>query len=40
MGYSRCIMADFLNGVISRIFGAFWSGSLQATTVNDFWDGF
>ena len=36
MGYSRCMMADFQNGLISRIFGAFWSGFLQGTTVNDF----
>ena len=26
MGYSLCIMVDFQNGVISRIFGVFWSG--------------
>ena len=24
MGYSLCIMVDFQNGVISRIFGVFW----------------
>ena len=28
MGYSLCIMADFQNGLISRIFGVFWSGFL------------
>ena len=26
MGYSLCRKADFQNGLISRIFGAFWSG--------------
>ena len=26
MGYSLGMMADFQNGLISRIFGAFWSG--------------
>ena len=36
MGYRLCMMADFQNGVISRIFGVFWSGFLQATTVHDF----
>ena len=25
-GYSLCMMADFQNGLISRIFSAFWSG--------------
>ena len=25
MGYSLCTMADCQNGVISRIFGVFWS---------------
>ena len=35
MGYSLCMMADFQNGLISRIFGAFWSGFLQRTTLND-----
>ena len=34
MGYRLCMMADFENGLISRIFGAFWSGFLQRTTVN------
>ena len=36
MGYSLCMMADFLNFVISRIFGVFWIGVLQRTTVNSF----
>ena len=39
MGYSVCIMADFQNGLISRIFGVFWSGFLQRTTVNDLYNG-
>ena len=36
MGYSLCIMADFQNGLISRIFGFFYRGFLHITTVNDF----
>ena len=35
MGYSLCMMADFQNGLISRIFGVFWSGFLNRATVND-----
>ena len=35
MGYSLCMMADFQNALISPIFGAFWSGFLHRTTVND-----
>ena len=35
MGYSLCVMADFENALISRIFVVFWSGFLQRTTVND-----
>ena len=35
MGYSLWMMADFQNGLISRIFGVFWSGFLQRTTLND-----
>ena len=35
MGYSLCMMADFENNLISRIFGVFWSGFLQRTTLND-----
>ena len=34
MGYSLCMIADFKNGLISRIFGVFSSGFLQRTTVN------
>ena len=26
MGYSLCMMAGFQNGLISQIFGVFWSG--------------
>ena len=40
MGYSLCIMADFQNALISRIFSVFWSGSLQGTTLNDLKNGF
>ena len=40
MGYSLCRMADFQNGLISRIFGVFWSGFLHRTTVNDLCNGF
>ena len=36
MGYSFFMIPDFQNGLISRIFGAFWSGFLQGTTINDF----
>ena len=35
MGYSLCMMADFQNALISRIFGVFWSGFLHRTTLND-----
>ena len=35
MGYSLCMMADFQNGLISRIFRAFSSGFLHRTTLND-----
>ena len=35
MGYSLCMMADFQNGLISRIFSVFWSGFLYRTTLND-----
>ena len=40
MGYSLCMMADFQNGLISRIFSVFWSGFLDRTTKNDSWNGF
>ena len=35
MGYSICMMADFLNGLISRIFSVFCRGFLHRTTLND-----
>ena len=35
MGYSLCMMADFQNALISRIFSVFWSGFFHKTTVND-----
>ena len=35
MGYSLCMMADFENALISRIFGVFMSGFFQRSTVND-----
>ena len=34
-GYSLCMMGDFQNGLISRIFNVFWSGFLHSTTRND-----
>ena len=36
MEYSLCMMADFENALISRIFGVFWSGFLHKTTLNGF----
>ena len=36
MGYRLCIMADFQNALISRLFLVFSSGFLHRTTVNDF----
>ena len=35
MGYSLCMIADFQNGLISRIFGLFRIGFLHRTTLND-----
>ena len=35
MGYSLCMMADFENALISRIFVVLSSGFLQRTTEND-----
>ena len=35
MGYSLCMMADFQNGVICRILGAFGNAFLQRRSVND-----
>ena len=40
MSYSLCMMADFENALISRIFGVFSSGFLQRTTENDLSNGF
>ena len=40
MGYSLCMMADFQNVLISRIFGVFSSGFLHRTTLNDLYNGF
>ena len=34
-GYSLCMMRDFENGLISRIFIFFWSGFLHRTTRDD-----
>ena len=36
MAYSLCMIADFQNVLISRIFVVFSSGFLQRTTLNDF----
>ena len=36
MGYSLCMMADFQNALISRLFGVSSSGFLHRKTVNDF----
>ena len=35
MGYSLCMMADFQDSLISRIFRVFLSGFLHRITVND-----
>ena len=35
MGYGICMMADFQNGLISRIFSVLGGGFLHRTTVND-----
>ena len=40
MGYSLCMMADFQNALISRIFIVSSSGFLHGKTVNDLWNGF
>ena len=36
----NCMMANFQNSLISRIFGVFSSGFLHRTTLNDFWNRF
>ena len=35
MGYSLGMMADFQNGLLSRIFSVLWSVFLHRTTLND-----
>ena len=39
-GYSLCMLGDFQNDLISRIFSVFWSGFLPRTTRNDLKNGF
>ena len=36
MGYSLCMIAEFQNDLISGVFGVFWSGFLNRTTLNGF----
>ena len=36
MGYSLCMMADFQNGLISRIFRVFWSFFFPQSKSNSF----
>ena len=40
ISYSVCMMTDFQNALISRIFGVFLNGLLHRTTVNDLQNGF
>ena len=40
MGYSLCMMTDFQNGLISRIFSVFCSGFLHIATPNNLKNGF
>ena len=35
MGFSFCMMADFQNGLISRIFGVLSTNFLHRTALND-----
>ena len=35
MGYSLCMMADFQNGLISRILSVFWSVFLDRIIEDD-----
>ena len=35
MGYGLGMMADFKNGLISRLFSVFWSSFLHRTTLKD-----
>ena len=39
MGYSPLMMADFQNGLISRLFSVFWSFFFHRTTLNDLKNG-
>ena len=39
-GYSLCMIRDFENGLISRIFSVFWRGFLHRTTGNNLQNGF
>ena len=40
MDSSLCMIVDFENALISRLFGVFWSGFSLRTTVNDLQNGF
>ena len=40
MGYSLCMMADFQNAFISRIFGVFLMSFLHRTALNDLYNDF
>ena len=40
MGYRLCMMADFQNAFISRIFGGFLISFLQRTALNELYNGF
>ena len=40
MGYSLCMLADFQNALISRMFGVFSSGFFHRATLNDLKNGF
>ena len=40
MGYSLCMLGDFQNALISRIFGIFSSSFLHRTTLDDFKNAF
>ena len=40
MGYSLCMMADFQNALISRIFGVFTISCLHRTALNELKNGF
>ena len=35
MGYSLCMIGDFENGVISRIFSVFWNGFFAQNNKSD-----